>query len=74
MESLEPENKTYFESICLKAATNAELKRSLGRLSHFLCQKFDQKVIVLIDEYDAPNNYAYEHGYFNEVCSPYPSL
>jgi len=26
-------------------------------------------MLVLIDEYDTPNNFAYERGYFNEVRS-----
>jgi hypothetical protein len=43
-------------------------------LSYFLAEKFRQRVIVLIDEYEAPNNRAYDHGYLDEVRSLYPSL
>jgi hypothetical protein len=43
-------------------------------LSKHLFWKFGREVIVLIDEYEAPNNRAYEDGYFKEVRSLYPSL
>ena len=51
-----------------------DLEESLYQLSYFLTQKFHKRVIVLIDEYEAPNMRAYEYGYFKEVCSLYPSL
>jgi len=73
MDNLRPAEQSYFESICFRTATKAEFSRSLYKLSGFLHQKFDQKVIVLIDEYDVPNNCSSEHGYFSEVCSPYSS-
>ena len=72
MQSLKLLERTYFESICNKTA--ADLTRSLYKLSRFLAQKFRQGVIVLIDEYEVPNNHAYDKGYFDEVCSLYPSL
>jgi hypothetical protein len=72
IQSLEPEDKIYFNSICLKTATNAELSMSLYKLTYFLAQKFGQKVVVLIDEYEVPDNRAHECGYFNEVRSLYP--
>ena len=74
MQSLEPQERTYFESIRNKTATEANLMRSLYKLSRFLAQKFRQRVIVLIDEYEAPNNRAYDQGYFDQVRSLYPSL
>ncbi|KAF8506588.1 hypothetical protein F5888DRAFT_1643615 [Russula emetica] len=74
LQSLSPVDKTYFESICLKTATEDELTNSLYRLSKFLTRKFGRKVIVLIDEYEAPINCAFENDYFNEVRSLYLSL
>ena len=71
MESLKPSERTYFESICNKTATEDDLTRSLYKLSRFLARKFRQRVIVLIDEYEAPIYLAYDHGYFNEVRSLY---
>jgi hypothetical protein len=74
MQSLDPAETTYFESICLKTATEVDFKRSLYKLSHFLRRKFSRKVIVLIDEYETPIIHAYEHGYFDNVRSLSSSL
>ena len=74
MQSLKLPERTYFESIHNKTATEADLTRSLYKLSRFLAQKFRQGVIVPIDEYEVPNNHAYDKGYFDEVRSLYPSL
>jgi hypothetical protein len=74
MQSLNPAERTYFESIYLMTATGVNLTRSLHKLSYFLRRKFDQQVIILIDEYEAPIMCAYEHGYFDKVRSLYSSL
>jgi hypothetical protein len=74
MQSLTPVQRTYFNSICLKTATEHDLTRSLYRLSYFLSKKFNRSAIVLIDEYEAPINRAYDRGYFDEVRSLYPSM
>ena len=71
MQSLNLRERTYFQSICNKTTTDAQLAASLFLLTSFLFKKFPRKVIVLIDEYEAPNNRAYEKKYFNQVCSLY---
>ena len=73
-QSLKPPERTYFESIRNRTATEDDLTSSLYDLSCFLAKKFRRGVIVLIDKYEAPNNRAYDHGYFDEVRSLYPSL
>ncbi|KAH9974229.1 hypothetical protein BGW80DRAFT_1458312 [Lactifluus volemus] len=67
MESLKLPERTYFESIRNQTATMDDLEMSLYYLSCFITEKFGQRVIVLIDEYEAPINHAYEHGYFNNA-------
>jgi hypothetical protein len=74
IQSLHPAESTYFESICLKTAEPSDLKRSLQKLSYFLARKYAQKVIVLIDEYEALNNRAYDCKFFPTVRSPIPLL
>ena len=41
-------------------------------LTYFVAKRFSQKVMVLIDEYEAPNNRAYDNGYFDKVRSLIP--
>jgi hypothetical protein len=74
MPSLKLWHRNYFESILNMTSTVDDLTWSLFSLSYYLAKKFNQKVIVLIDEYDAPNNHAYDHGYANDVRPLYPSL
>jgi len=74
MQSLSPAERTYFESIYLMTATEDDFARSLKTLCSFLARKFGRKVIVLIDEYEAPIICAFEHGYFDKVRSLYSSL
>ena len=69
MMSLKLPERTYFESIRNKTGTEVDLKLSLYNLSYFINKNFSQKVIVLIDEYDAPDNHAYNYGYVNKVRS-----
>ena len=45
----------------------AELKKSLHMLTKLLYKYYDQKVVVLIDEYDSPIISAYEKGYYTEM-------
>lgn len=46
-----------------------DLTWSLCKLSFFLARKFCRSVIVLIDDYEAPINHAYDCGYFYDVGS-----
>jgi hypothetical protein len=66
-DSLSQKDQKTFRSLVDETASQAKLKASLELLSLFLSEKSGRKVIVLIDEYEAPNNRAYEHGFFKEV-------
>ena len=44
-----------------------DLKISLKILSHCLYKHYQQRVIILIDEYDVPLQSAYNNGYYNEM-------
>ena len=72
-DSLDPEDQKTFQSIRSREASDATFRASLDLLSQFLYKKSGRKVIVLIDEYEAPNNRAYEFNFFEEVRPLYPS-
>lgn len=47
----------------------AKLKFSLKKISELLYKHYNQKVIVLIDEYDVPLDKAFQQGYYIEMVS-----
>ncbi|KIL69450.1 hypothetical protein M378DRAFT_157725, partial [Amanita muscaria Koide BX008] len=65
-DSLDPEEKRFFDSIRLNTAVEYWI-HSLNQLTGFLAQKCGRKVMVFIDEYEAPNNRAYELDFFDKV-------
>lgn len=52
-----------------KKASQVVLEASLLFLTRCLHKHFGQKVVVLIDEYDAPIHSGYTMGYYNEILS-----
>jgi hypothetical protein len=53
-DKVEKDEKQIFENIISKTANEAECKESLDSLCKYLKKHFNQKVIILVDEYDAP--------------------
>lgn len=51
----------------LSTGFDAQNERTVSLLSELLSKHFDQKVIILIDEYDVPLAKAYDYGYYNEM-------
>lgn len=64
---LETDEKELFKSICAKTAGLEAYHRSLLNLSIYLERYHQEKVIVLIDEYDSPIHAGYFHNYYKEV-------
>ena len=72
LDSLSPADQPYFESICANEAPEERWTNSLLRLCEFLAQKSQRKVMVFVDEYEAPNNCSYNHDFFEKVGLSYP--
>ena len=54
--------------------TDADYIDSLNFLARILKEYYNQKVVILIDEYDAPLITAYEYGYYNEARNFFSAL
>lgn len=67
------EKKLYRDLISFqegrKTVLAVKLKFSLKKISELLYKHYNQKVIVLIDEYDVPLDKAFQHGYYREMVS-----
>ena len=66
-EVLFPEEKKVFQSILNMEANLRDLQYSLSNLLDYLSRRHQKKVLVLIDEYDAPIQSAWDHGYYGEA-------
>ncbi len=65
-ENLNQSELQDFDSIWL-GKKNIDLSKTLFKLSLYLNNHCNQKVIILIDEYDVPLMSAYENGFYNEA-------
>ena len=60
-EKISKYEKQIFEQIILRKAISTDYKFSLLSLSEYLYKHFEKRVIILIDEYDAPIINAYQN-------------
>lgn len=74
-KKLDDDDKDEFNCIVnCKFKSMADLCFSLKTFSRLLCQHYEKKVIVLIDEYDVPLDKAYINGYYDEMINVIRSL
>ena len=66
-DKLTVEDRKQFEKMLLNEDVN--LVDSLRLLSQLLYLHYDQKVVILIDEYDVPLDKAFKNGYYQEIVS-----
>ena len=67
VKNLESFNKDLFESYINKNVKTESLKDTLKFLTRILYEKYNKKVVVLIDEYDAPLVSAYHNKYYEKA-------
>ena len=67
LENLDSFDKVLFENYINKNAKIESLKDTLKFLTRILYEKYNKKVIILIDEYDAPLVSAYHNKYYNNA-------
>jgi hypothetical protein len=59
--------KNYFKRIIDIKGSSVDYTKSLEKLLIFLSRHYDQKAVILIDEYDAPIHTGFTHYYYEEV-------
>lgn len=70
---LKESEKDFYQRILNRTADEAEYQISLLNLSSYLYRYYDVKPIILIDEYDAPIQCAYEHKFYDTAISYFKS-
>lgn len=60
-------DKEYYNLIINKKAGKIDLSSSLKKLSEYIYNYYNEKVIILIDEYDVPIQAAYIDSYYTET-------
>lgn len=76
-DKLSDKDKLYYNQLTAVGLDQAEafpmsddiLSNSLLNLSYLLRKHFDQKVIILIDEYDVPLDKAFQFGYYEQMAN-----
>lgn len=74
LKDLDELDKPTFIKYATKQISLEETKKGLKVFSDILANYYNQQVIILIDEYDAPLTYAYGHGYYKEAVDFFKTL
>lgn len=65
---LQGEDLAFYQRVSVNM-DRADLENSLSQLSRFLYRYYGKKVIILLDEYDAPMHEAYVNGFWDDLVS-----
>ncbi len=67
VETMSESEHEDYKSIMHRTADLSLIAHSLKTLGQLLYRHYRKKVIILLDEYDAPIHAAYQHGYYQEM-------
>ena len=67
LDMLNDNEKTFYNKFLDKTANKKDYELSIKMLSVFMERYFNEKVILLIDEYDVPIQTGYTRGFYNDV-------
>ena len=67
MEILNEEEKELYRQFLTEQADLSKYKQSLKILSEYLYRYYNEKVIILIDEYDVPIQKGYLKGFYTQI-------
>jgi hypothetical protein len=68
-KELEPSEKDYFKKIIDLKGNKGDYENSLEKLLIFLNRYYGERVVILIDEYDAPVHAGFNHDYYEEIIN-----
>ncbi len=72
--TLKPHERADYDAIINRTASQTLYTNSLAFLSQLLHRSYKKRVMVFIDEYDAPIHAAYNYGYYKEMVDFMRSL
>ena len=73
-EILAEDEAIDFKNILFKRANTVTYEMALFNLSKYLNSYYGEKVLILMDEYDAPIHTGFHHGYYNQIIELIKSL
>ena len=73
-DTLDVNEKNDFSQIAARTADASLYDSALKKLSKYLSEYYGEKVLILMDEYDAPIHTGFYHGYYNQIIELMKSL
>ncbi|MCX6580171.1 MAG: AAA family ATPase [Candidatus Aminicenantes bacterium] len=68
-QKLMPHEREYFQKIIALTGNKSDYTNSLENLLIFISRFYDERAVILIDEYDAPVHAGFTHGYYEEIIN-----
>ncbi len=68
-QKLMPHERKYFQKIIDLTGNKGDYANSLERLLIFLSRFYNERAVILIDEYDAPIHAGFLYGYYEEIIN-----